>query len=174
MRRKLISILSALVVLSLSATAVYAGAAHFVGSVSFGISSLVASGKLAGLGSGDVTVILEGSGTGIATCTNKGGTEAPGQNPVAVSVVGIQSIPKTLIKNGSTPFEIETEDPQPPTAKVAGCPNNKWKVTSFFVFWTSAIITVKTADTGDILLRQEFTCTTTGSPNASVTCTPIP
>ncbi len=171
MYRKLITILATLLVISLTASTAFAGNVHFSGSVDFSLKSLVASGTLAGLGNADVNVILQGSGIGTATCTNKGGNSAPGQNPVQVNVQGVESIPATLFDNGTTPFQVETAEPVPPTAKEAGCPNNNWQVTSFVVSWTSASIIVEDAASGAILLRQDYTCTTTST---SVTCTPTP
>ncbi len=168
MRRTLTSILSALVAIGLSATAAFAGKVH-INSISFSASSpLNASGTLAGLGNADIFVILEASGIGTATCTNKGGTEAPGQNPVEVDVMGIAGISAELIDNGTTPFSVSTADPEPPTAKEAGCPNNNWTVTDFFVDWQSATLTVEDANTGEILLVADFTCTTTPT---DVSCT---
>lgn len=168
LRRKVISILSVLLVLSISSSVAFAGSIHLSSPVSFTTGSLIADGTLAGLGNANVNIILEGRGTGVATCTNNGGNTAPGQNPVQVDVQGIESIPATLIQNGSTPFHVETAEPIWPTAQQAGCPNTNWRVTSFFVYWTSAIITVKDLS-GVVLFQQKFTCTTT---TTSVSCTP--
>jgi len=118
-----------------------------------------------------VDVILTASGIGMATCMNKGGNEAPGQNPIQVNVTGIQAIQADLIENGTTPFSVTVEDPPPPTAREAGCPNGNWRVTSFFVAWTSATITVKVAGTDVVLLLANFTCVTIPG---SVTCTAVP
>jgi len=171
MRRIRIAVVSALIVISLTTSAVFAGRGHFTGSVIFTLGSLNASGTLAGLGNRDVLVTLEGSGIGTATCTNKGGSQAPGQNPIQVDVSGVQTIVASLTDNGSAPFFVATDAPPMPSARAAGCPNNNWKVTSLFVSWTSAVITVSDALTGEIVLRQDFACTTTGT---SVSCTPTP
>jgi len=170
MHRIRIALVSALVVISLTTSPVFAGRGHFLGSVTFTSGSLNASGTLAGLGNRDVLVTLEGSGIGTATCTNKGGSQAPGQNPIQVDVSGVQTIVASLIDNGSAPFFVATDAPPMPSAREAGCPNKNW-VTSLFVSWTSAVITVSDALTGGIVLRQEFACTTTGT---SVSCTPTP
>jgi len=169
--RTLIPILSIMVVIGLTASAVFAGNVHIRGEVNFGLGSLTASGTLAGLGNQDVDVTLTASGIGTATCMNKGGNEAPGQNPVFVEATGLESIPAVLFENGSTPFSVTVEDPPPPTAREAGCPNGNWRVTSFFVAWTSATITVKVAGTDVVLLLANFTCVTIPG---SVTCTAVP
>ena len=174
MRKRLFSIVTALVALSLMTAPAFAGKGHF-NSISFSLGeSLTASGVLAGYGNIDVIVALVGSGTGKATCTNKGGNEAPGQNPITVQVSGIQEVSASLIENGSAPFHVVTDAPPMPSAREAGCPNNNWKVTDLFVFWTSAVITVTDAASGEVMLRQEFTCITSGPPNESVSCTPVP
>jgi len=174
MRKRLFSILAALVALSLMTAPAFAGRGHLKG-VSFSLGeSLTASGELAGYGNIDVIVALVGSGTGIATCTNKGGNEAPGQNPIKVTVSGIQEVSASLIENGSAPFYVVTDAPPMPSAREAGCPNNNWKVTSLWVNWTSAVITVTDAASGEVLLRQEFTCKTFGPDNPSVKCESVP
>ena len=183
MRRKLTAILSALVMISLSATAAFAGRTHLSGFVAFQLGSLIASGTFVGLGKQDVAVILDATGNPVVTCTNQGGNQAPGQNPPKVLVTGITSLPGNhpLRKNGISPFQVKAKDPQPLSAIEFGCPNDNWTAAIEFVFWTDAIITVREdldpgADIilGDILFGpQSFTCTTTRDP-AGVTCTPTP
>ena len=175
MRKRLFSILTTLVALSLMTVPVFAGRGHFVGAVSFSLGeSLTASGVLAGYGNRDALVELVGSGIGTATCANKGGNEAQGQNPIQVEVSGIQEVSASLIENGSAPFTVVTDAPPMPSAREAGCANNNWKVTDLFVYWDYARITVTDAASGEILLEQEFTCVTSGPPNESVSCTPVP
>jgi hypothetical protein len=121
-----------------------------------------------------VTVVLDASGIPVVTCTNQGGNQAPGQNPPKVSASGIQFlVHNTYTKNGTSPFNVETNDPQPDlTAKEMGCPNNNWTAKIDFVFWTNATLKVYTGDiTGPVGLIQDFTCTTTRNPD-KVTCTP--
>ena len=157
MRKRLFSILTALVALSLMTAPAFAGAkGHLNGPVTFSLGeSLTASGVLAGYGNIDVIVELKGFGIGEATCTNKGGNDAPGQNPLQVEVSGTQEISASLIENGSAPFYVVTDAPPFPSAREAGCPNNNWKVTDLFVFWTHAVIAVTDALSGELLLRQE-------------------
>ena len=89
-------------------------------------STATATGTIAGLGNGNVLATLSfPNATGTTTCTNPGGTEAPGQNPaVPVSVSGTASIGNP--KNGTLSFTVSTLPPGDPTPQAAGCPNGKW------------------------------------------------
>src|SRR5262245_7838181 len=55
------------------------------------------TGTLAGLGNFDILVKLSTSGVGTTLCTNKGGNQAPGQNPgiPIPNITGIQVIPSS-------------------------------------------------------------------------------
>ena len=173
MSRKLLVILGVLVLIGLTTTTVFAGR-YRLSTFSFSLGSLIADGTLTGLGSQDVTVVLDASGIPVVTCTNQGGNQAPGQNPPKVSATGSQFLASAVFtKNGTSPFDVETNDPQPGlTPKQMGCPNNNWTARIDFVLWTNATITVHTGEiTGPIGLQQKFTCTTTQNPD-SVTCTP--
>ena len=173
MSRKLMVILGVLVLVGLTTTTVFAGR-YRVATFDFKLGSLIADGSLTGLGNQDVTVELDASGIPLVTCTNQGGNQAPGQNPPKVSATGTQFLSHNIFtKNGTSPFNVETNDPQLGlTAKQMGCPNNNWKAKIDFVFWTQATIKVHTGDiTGPVGLKQDFACTTTHNPD-SVTCTP--
>ena len=105
--------------------------------------TLSASGALAELGNGDVLIELEARGMPTATCTNQGGNQAPGQNPAEVVLAGTTSIPEGYLKNGTTPFYVETLGPVTPVLGAPDCPNPNWTEDIVDVAFTFATITVQ-------------------------------
>jgi len=135
--------------------------------------SLVANGTLTGLGKDDVQVVIDASGFPEVTCINQGGNQAPGQNPPKFSASGQQMLVGLDLrkKNGTSPFNVETNDPQDLDPIEYGCPNANWTASIDFIYWDEATITVlDTAIPPNVLAIQEFTCTTTRS---GVSCTPV-
>ena len=174
MKRKFLSILTVFLITMMLTSTVSAGGNIKLSSVQFRLGSLIAEGFASGLGNTDVTVELHASGIPAVTCTNPAGKTAPGQNPPKVSASGEQFIVhENYTKNGRSPFEVETEDPQPGlTAKQMGCPNNSWSSAIDFVFWTNATLSVYNTAMGTLLVRQDYACVTTRNPD-TVRCTPV-
>jgi hypothetical protein len=151
MNRKRTSIfaITLLVVLALALVTVSAASVHLKGgkkaepSFYDGGLTLTASGELSGLGNGDVLVTLEAEADVTAVCRNQGGNEAPGQNPAPITVQGYQAIPEEEIKNGNTPFSVETVAPVSPIPDAPHCPNPNWDEIIRDLSFTSATITVE-------------------------------
>jgi len=136
--------------------------------------TLTAAGDLAGLGFGDVLVKISAVADPTSTCTNKGGTQAPGQNPAPVTVTGSESIPASELKNGNTPFSVMTNAPATPIAGAPDCPNPNWSEDITDMAFTRATITVE-QPAGTLVLTVACTfgsATTNGTvPAGNVGCT---
>lgn len=89
-------------------------------------------------------VTITATANPVATCQNPGSGEhfPPGQNPAPVTVTGSVSIPEEEIKNGNTPFAVETDPPMTPVAGAPDCPNPQWIEEIVDMQFTSAVITV--------------------------------
>jgi hypothetical protein len=174
MRRKILSLLGVVLILSLQVTSASAGGSVKLSGVTFNLGSLISKGTLTGLGATDVSVKLDAKGIPAVICTNLGGNKAPGQNPPKVSASGKTTLFGTdpVRKNGKSPFGVETDEPAPfLSGSAGGCPNDNWTATIDFVFWTNATISVNDLATGVNLLKQDYVCTTT---RTTVSCTLVP
>ena len=145
MRRITISLLTLVALASTAMVAVWAASPHYKKGptvVDNGLTA-TATGTLAGLGNGNVIVTLSfPDATGTTICTNKGGTDAPGQNPAAPAATsGSQFIPK--VKNGTVSFVVTTDAPDNPTSAEAGCPNGNWTAAFDNITFGSGTITVQ-------------------------------
>lgn len=169
-RQKFLTVLSVLVAISVSVIPVFADEVIFNGPVFFSLGSLIAQGSLAGLGHRDVTVILDASGTPAVTCTDQAGHQIAGRNPQPVSAHGEQNLFSRNYAHGTSPFRVETGQPQPQSAVKLGCPAASWTAQITFVYWSSAVITVQETATHQTLLQGKFACHTTQN---SVSCTQV-
>jgi hypothetical protein len=93
MKRLVMLGLSLVLLISFTAQAVYAQSPHFVGtpSITDQGTTLRATGSVAGLGNGDVTVTLSATATIDVDCRNPAGNIAPGQRTTATAT-GSQTI----------------------------------------------------------------------------------
>jgi hypothetical protein len=156
MRRLLLTGVSLLLLLSLTATAVFAQNPHFVGRITFTNlgTQLQATGSVAGLGNTNIDVILDAQGIATIECTNPGGNVAPGQTK-AVAATGSQT--SIEVKNGRANFNVTT-DPPPAPDPAEVCPNPQWSAAIVSVTFTSATITViQPSGSGNVVLQRTFT-----------------
>src|SRR4051812_24366435 len=145
MQKKLKTTLLTLLVGAVAVPLIYAASVHFKG----GAPTFADQGttlrtcfSLAGLGNGDVTIIVTTTGSATTLCTNQGGNTAPGQNKTPVSPSVQQTFPSTQIKNGNLSVCLTTTPPAAPTAAAAGCPNSNWSTSLTDVEFATAQITV--------------------------------
>jgi hypothetical protein len=142
--KRLLIVIACLATALFSSSSILAANVHFKSGPVFtdNGTTLTASGALAGLGNGDVTINLAATGFAVTSCTNPAGNVAPGQNKPRLNLIGSQSIPASKVKNGNVSFNVTTTAPSPISARAAGCPNNNWTATIVDVVFQSATITV--------------------------------
>jgi hypothetical protein len=113
------------------------------------------SGSLAGLGEGDIVVMLSSQAGAATICTNRGGNEAAGQNPADVTTTGVSIIPASEVQNGQVFVTVTTEVPPPPSVQAAGCPNGNWQASYTDLSFTSASVVILQG--GVVVFSQEYT-----------------
>ena len=132
---------------------------------------LNATAALAGLGSGDVLIVLNARANPTANCCTPGGScKVPGQNPAPIDVSGSESIPASEVKNGNVTFSVTTSAPRSPVPGAPDCPNAGWRETITDMAFTSATVTVMQAGSTVLTLRCTFGSPTTDGPVQNVTC----
>jgi hypothetical protein len=124
-------------------------------------TQLQCAAELAGLGNETVVALLQAPNATATNllCENKGGNQAPGQNPaVPTTATGQQTILQP--KNGRAMIDVSTATPTI-GARAAGCPNGNWVVIVGDVTFTSYTLTISQG--GQLVV----TCTGSFSPSPS-------
>src|SRR6266508_1279348 len=108
MKKRILALLSVLLVAILITSPVSAGPGIGLSGVQFSLGSLIANGTVKGLGNTDVVMVLDASGIPVITCTNYGGSSVPGQSSPKVSASGNQFLDgdSPVRKNGRSPFDV--------------------------------------------------------------------
>jgi hypothetical protein len=132
-----------LVLTMLFASSAAAASPHFKGgepNCTVSGTQVTCSGQLAGLGKGDVTVLLTVQASTEIVCTNPAGNVAPGQTQTTTAT-GTQTITPT--KNGSLAYSVTSAPIERPAGSDTdlGCPNNKWDATLGTVTLTGYTLT---------------------------------
>ena|SRR5205809_4546811 len=112
--------------------------------------TLTVFGALSGLGNGDLRLRVAASGNPTANCCNPSGQcKVPGQNPAAATVTsGIQVIPGSQIKNGTTPFTDTTNSPTTPIPGAPECPGSSWTENILDMAFTQAGLQIQQSSGG--------------------------
>lgn len=161
------------------------------GTMTFGFKpgSIVAEGWIAGWGFADKDVTLTASGTATAMCQNNGGKQAPGRNPVYVSVTATGTFHTD--ENGKALVSLTGHDTlasvsPSPSPKTAGCPSDSWTLVGLSwrsTNWTATSVTAYDSATGALLATNNYSCTTTFGPDTdgdgvgeavAINCTLVP
>lgn len=194
MNKKIVSLLSVLLMVILFTSPVSAGGNVGLKSVQFTLGTggttgtlamaavssqssslfLTATGTFTGLGgyAEGVEAKLGASGIATVTCTNQGGNQSPGQNP-NISASGEQAIgPQDITKKGNAPLDV-TAQPGPLTGTQGGCANDNWTAEVVEVKWTHATIYAYDAATGELLFQRDYACDPAKQTATSVSCTPV-
>jgi hypothetical protein len=137
MRRFVIALFTALLMLVLAVSVAFASSPHFKkggepvctfsGTTSIPVTC---TGTLSGLGMEDLDIHLSVSGFALYQCQNGGGNTAPGQNKVLEGpATSDTAFPASAIKNGNLTFTTNAATlTAAPTVSgaTAGCPNPNW------------------------------------------------
>lgn len=156
MRRKLFAILSAVVLLSVSVSPVFAQSIRITLS-GFRLGSLIADGKvrLTHTHPEDTHVTLQSSGTADVTCED-------GSTTWVVEGAHVEAVGSTTVsasdynRRGLAHFSVETGDPTP---VYDVCDGHSVQSVGF-VYWDRASVSAETADT-HLFTQQNFVCETT-------------
>jgi hypothetical protein len=152
MRRFVIAVLLAMLMLVLAVSAAFAESPHFIGTPTCTKSltaGLTCSGKAAGLGNAPSAAFLTAdSETATYECVNHGGNVAPGQ-PIVIK--GVTGPAQTITPhNGQITFSPTIPPPTPPSAKVE-CPNGNWTVRITSLSFTNVVLHIQQPPGTDLL-----------------------
>jgi len=127
MKTKFVAILLTVAILSVSALTVLARL-HTIGGAGFNSGSVIIDVTLAGYGNSELSFDAFITGTDLqATCVNKGGNIAPGQELVSIfQTVSNQTVEAD--ENGNATVNTTIDVAGQVDARDAGCPNGKWSV----------------------------------------------
>jgi len=141
----------------MSGTAFAALTFHQGPDVTFSGSSATATFDVSGLGNDPATAQLFVNGTALYTCANKGGNEAPGQNPQPATGASPEVNLSDSQKNGRSPVSVTAtlSAPLHIGAKLAGCPGSNWTATLSSLTVTSATLVI--TYNGAVVYSQTFT-----------------
>jgi hypothetical protein len=135
-----------LAALTVTAGKALAASLHFVGSPKAAVvgDAVVVSGKVAGLGNGDITVTVEVEGEVTVLCVSPGGNVAPGQNKEPFTAVDSRTFVPSA-KNGQFTFTIAVDVADAIAEAVAQheCANRNWTKEVDDVSFNSVTITVE-------------------------------
>jgi len=114
---------------------------------------LECTAEIAGLGQQRVTSDISAPGALAVNnlCENKGGNQAPGQNPAA-SFTAKGTATSFVDKNGRAIVDVTTDSPSV-SPKDAGCPNGNWHVIVGDVIFFNYTLTISQGN------QTLFTCT---------------
>lgn len=176
MRRTLVLLTTALLIVLFTAPAGNAANAHFkrggsptcTVSTSGATSSTTCTATMTGLGNADVHIETTVSGSAVYQCRNNGGNVAPGQNRVLVGPATTPTdIDSSAIKNGNLTFVTNPavlSAPDTVAAAAAGCPSSNWTGVNPQLLVTSVVLLIQ-QPAGTTL----FTCSASNSAGLSGT-----
>ncbi len=174
MRRKLLFVILAVLMVVVIVTPALAGGAQFR-SV-FHIGSLESDGYGTGLSNDTWALQQWGSAIPFVTCYAPGsGNPAPGQNPPKLNSPksGVSLIPSNTQHNGKSTYPtLVTPNPDASglPASQMGCANDNWTYSVAWWNWTNATVQATDLNTGQVL-TYNYACVTTGPDRNDISCT---
>ena len=132
---------------------------------------LECTAEIAGLGQQRVVGTINAPGALAVNniCQNKGGGQAPGQNP-AVDFTAQGSAVGVVDKNGRAFIDATTNSPSV-SAKDAGCPNGNWTVIVGDVVFNSYSFTITQGNTTLFTCTGSFPGGSSNNQSSTPTCT---